>query len=71
MLFKKETKNYTVNGMHCGGCAKRVTEALMQIPSVKKVNIDLESKNVEVVYAKELSDEAVKSAIEKLGFAVI
>ena len=57
--------------MHCSGCAKRVTEALSRSCEIKKVSVNLDSKEVLVSFAKEENDDLVKSIIENLGFKLI
>ncbi|MGM9646153.1 MAG: heavy-metal-associated domain-containing protein [Eubacteriales bacterium] len=64
-------KVYKVDGMHCSGCAKRVTEALSRLGEIKKVSVNLDSKEVLVSFSKEENDELVKSIIENLGFKLI
>lgn len=64
-------KVYKIDGMHCSGCAKRVTEALLRSSDIKKVSVNLDSKEVLVSFAKEENDELVKSIIENLGFKLI
>ncbi len=64
-------KVYKVDGMHCSGCAKRVTEALSRSCEIKKVSVNLDSKEVLVSFAKEENDDLVKSIIENLGFKLI
>lgn len=37
-----------VQGMHCGGCVKRVTAALQPLPGVGHVDVDLAASRVTV-----------------------
>ena len=37
-----------VQGMHCGGCVKRVTAALQPLPGVGNVDVDLAASRVTV-----------------------
>ncbi len=71
MIFKKFEKSLAVEGMHCQKCVTRITEALKKIDGVKKVTIDLDSKNVSVISKTEIPFDTVKAAIENLGFKVI
>ena len=71
MLFKKFELNLTVDGMHCMKCVARITEALKKIGSVKKVNIDLDKKSVNVISSSRLDQSTVENVIESLGFKVI
>ena len=71
MIFKKFEKNLKVDGMHCQKCVARITEALKGIEGVKKVNIDLNTKKVNVICKNEIAKETLSAVIEKLGFKVI
>lgn len=57
-----------IEGMHCGGCVTRVTNALAKVDGV-------EVKKVEVGVAEVVYDEAkvqpaeVTSAVNRIGFA--
>ena len=54
--------------MHCGGCARSVTRAVLAIDSAARVDVDLPSKTVRV--ATTAGMDAVKSAIVNAGFPV-
>ncbi len=56
-----------IEGMRCGGCTARVTKALKAIGI--EANVNLEEKTAKFVDAA-VTDEAVKAAIEALGFKV-
>ena len=71
MLFKKFESSLTVEGMHCVKCVARITEAVKKINSVKKVNIDLDKKEVKVISSSQLDSSEVAAAIESLGFKVV
>lgn len=43
-----QTEHLIVNGMSCGGCVSRVTEALTAIPGVGVVEIALSTGKVDV-----------------------
>lgn len=42
------TIHLDVQGMHCGGCVKRVTAALQVLPGVSAVDVDLSAHRVSV-----------------------
>lgn len=64
-----KTIKYNVEGMSCGGCGDKITNALKG--SVVSTNISLEDKEVLVECSDELSNMSIKSSIEDLGFTVI
>ena len=58
-----------VKGMSCQHCANSVTEA-MQGLGAKEVKVDLLSGDVTYEEDAVISPEAIKAAIEKIGFEV-
>lgn len=62
--------SYTVTGMTCGHCVKSVTEEVGQIEGVESVVIDLPTGAVTVVSSRELSDDAVRAAVDEAGYQV-
>lgn len=59
-----------VNGMVCGGCEKRVVNALSTINGVKEVIADHENGIVLVKMAEKIDENIIKEMIEDLGFEV-
>jgi copper chaperone CopZ len=53
--------------MHCGHCKAAVSAELAGVEGVEAVDVDLESKRV-VVRGRDLSDEALRSAIDEAGY---
>lgn len=62
------SETYTVLGMTCGGCAKSVTNAILDAAPGADVDVDLSVKTVTVQGADE---ETVKQAIEDAGFEFV
>ena len=71
MFGNKITKTIFIEGMSCGHCSKRVEEALNSVNGVKSVSVSLEKKKAEVVLKEDVSDDALKTAVEDIGFEVI
>jgi copper chaperone len=66
-----QTEHLIVNGMSCGSCVTRVTDALKAIPGVGDVEVALSSGKVDVMYDERLAQPAkMNSAIEKAGYSV-
>ena len=62
-------QEFTVEGMHCGGCVKSVTGAVSRLAGVRKVDVSLEQKAATVEYdAGALAPAAIVAAIEGAGF---
>ena len=59
-----------VKGMVCGGCEKRVQNALMQIDGVADVNADHNTGKVIIKTEKEIVKTVIKEKIEDLDFEV-
>ena len=62
-------KVLTVEGMHCENCQARVENAVNRLDGVV-CKVNLKKKTATVSYSTEVSDEALKNAIEKLGYKV-
>ncbi|PHS78614.1 MAG: heavy metal transporter [Rhodospirillaceae bacterium] len=59
------SESYSVLGMTCGGCAKSVTNAIMDAASDATVSIDLDAKTVTV---DGIDATTLKQVIEDAGF---
>ncbi len=59
---------YTVSGMSCQHCVHAVRSALVAVPGVTDVQVDLDSKQV-VVQGEALDDAALRAAIAEAGYA--
>ena len=57
----------TVKEMHCAGCAKKIADQLYKLPGVKEVRVDLKTKALLVLPAKDtsLSPKTLWTAVEK------
>lgn len=64
-------KTIYVDGMMCMHCVKHVTDALMKIDGVIKVDIDLATKKVDITHGKEIDDAKINEAIVQAGYSVI
>jgi copper chaperone len=62
-----ETRLYVVPGMHCGHCVAAVEEEVAGVAGVLAVEVDLDSKRVEVS-GETLDDAAIRAAIEEAGY---
>jgi len=58
---------YTVPGMSCSHCEAAVREEVAALAGVEAVEVDLETKCVEV-RGKALDDGAIRAAIEEAGY---
>lgn len=63
-------KVISIEGMRCGHCTASVDKALREIAGVSGVTVDLAAKKAEVEAADTVTDEALRKAVDDLGFQV-
>ena len=63
-------KKILVEGMSCSHCVNHVTEALKGIGATE-VEVSLERKLATAELADNVTDEAIKAAIEDAGYDVV
>ena len=56
-----------IEGMHCGACARRVTNALAAVNGVRVDSVEVGSAQVKFDTAK-TSAEAITAAVDRIGF---
>jgi copper chaperone CopZ len=66
-----KTLNLKVDGMRCGGCSARLQRVLEALPQVESCKADHVTKAVELVLKEDLPLDAIKKAVESIGFKVI
>ena len=64
------TKMVKVNGMMCMHCVAHVKAALEALPQVDAAGVSLEDKQATLHLNAEVSDEAVRAAVEQAGYTV-
>lgn len=62
--------SYRIVGMTCGHCVASVTEEIERIPGVSDVDVDLGTGSVIVTSDTELSEEAVRTAVQEAGYSL-
>jgi len=63
----KYEKTFKVGGMHCEHCKNRVEEVVNDITGVSG-RVNLKKGELTVFYAEDVSDEVIKSKIERAGY---
>lgn len=63
-------KTISIEGMMCMHCVKHVNDALSKVDGVSLVEVSLENKNAIVTLTKDVSDSALKAAVENAGYDV-
>jgi copper chaperone CopZ len=69
---EQKSFTYTVTGMTCGECSKKVKAALQKLDGVQSVEVDHVSGKtvVQLSSASKTNDAAIRSAIEKEGYKI-
>jgi copper chaperone CopZ len=62
------TASYTVVGMTCNGCVNKVTNAVMDVPGVEDVDVDVSTGGLEVTGQAE--DAAIRAAVAQVGYNI-
>lgn len=63
-------KKILVEGMSCGRCVNHVSEALKEI-GAKDVDVNLDRKLAIAEISEDITDDAIKAAIEDAGYDVV
>ena len=63
-------KTMKIEGMMCGHCEARVKKALEALPEVAEANVSHESGTAVVTLSGEISDAALKKAVEDQDYQV-
>jgi copper chaperone CopZ len=62
-------RTYTVTGMTCGHCRNAVMQEVLQVPGVRAVDVDLDSRQLTVA-GEDFDDSAVAAAVDEAGYAL-
>ena len=63
-------KTLVIKGMSCGHCSARVEKVLNALEGVQ-AKVDLESNTAKLTLSKEISDDALKTAVDNIGYEVV
>ena len=62
-----ETVTYSVPAIHCAHCEMSIREEVSEVDGVDDIDVDIDSKLV-TIRGRELSDEALRAAIQEAGY---
>lgn len=67
-----QSASLTASGLTCSMCSKAIYKALLTIPSIHKVDADIETSSYTIEFNKDadVSPEAIRKAVEGAGFGV-
>ena len=60
-------KNYELTGMTCGGCVSSVKKALLQVPDVTEVEVNLHPQTAVVTMNKMIDVVELQTQLSKAG----
>lgn len=63
-------KTVNIEGMSCGHCSGRVTNALNELEGVTNVQVDLAENRAVVEVSDAVTDAQLKEAVEDAGYDV-
>ncbi len=70
-MSNNKTAIFKVNGIHCGGCASKIKNAISQINAQNTTEVDVGSGQVTVKFdSGSTSTSSLKNAITSVGFEV-
>ncbi len=61
-------QTYYVPSISCAHCVRRITQALAAVPGVQKVNADVATKEVKVIYEGTDTLERVRATLREIGY---
>lgn len=67
-MAEEQARDYSIEGMHCDACVRRLTTNLGKVPGV--VIEAVQVGNARVKLSGPDADTAVRAAVEKAGFKV-
>jgi copper chaperone len=65
----QEALGLSIDGMHCGACVRRVTDALGKIEGVEVNSVEVGSAKI-TFDSQRATVERIASAVNKIGFTV-
>ena len=67
-----QSASLTASGLTCSMCSKAIYKALLKVPGIQKVDVNIEKSSYEITFDKgaTVSPEALKKAVEGAGFAI-
>lgn len=63
-----QTTSLTAGGIVCGGCANSAKKALLAVPGVADVAVEISDKTVTVAHDERVTRAAIEGALKKAGF---
>ena len=64
-------KNYELSGMNCGGCVNAVKTALLQMPDITDVEVQLNPQGAVITMDKSIGINELQNQLTKVGTYII
>ena len=64
----QNTLRLSIEGMHCGGCVRRVTSALESVKGVELAFVEVGSAEM-TFRSDQISPEEIAAAVNRIGFS--
>lgn len=61
---------YSIEGMHCDGCAEAIVAEVMEVPGVQSIECSYATQTADVTMSGEAQRAEVERAITKLGYKI-
>ena len=61
----------TVEGLSCKNCEKQIQNALMELPGVKSVAVDVRTKTAFLESNPNVKNDEIKEAVDGAGYKLI
>lgn len=66
-----QLETFQIQGMHCEGCAARVTNVLERLPGVRKAEVSYPNATARIEYDDEAVDHGdLKEAVDEAGYSL-
>lgn len=61
-------KILTINGMCCMNCVKQVHDALLELPEVNSVDIDIKTDTVFLDMNRNIDNDKIRNIVDNAGY---
>lgn len=61
-------KILTINGMCCMNCVRQVHDALLELPEVNSVDIDIKTDTVFLDMNRNIDNDKIKNIVDNTGY---
>lgn len=67
-----QSASLTASGLTCSMCSKAIYKALLKLPAIQKVDVDIDKSSYTITFRSNatVSPDALRKAVEDAGFAV-